>query len=682
MECGAVTVVGGAGFLGSAVGRRAAVAGRPVTSMDRLRAVSPRLPATVDQRGVDLLIDPMELPDGLVVLASGGSDPRAGDPWRLVLDNVVTTARLLPALAGREVVLISSVEVYGAAQDGLPLDDAAIGAWCDELRVLARRPCPPWQVAELCRELAAADPTGRWVYGLAKRAQELLVRTVVPPDRLSVLRAANLFGPGQDRVVAQLSRRALAGLPLAVTDAVRTFLPVDDLARVVLDGGAGTLDAGLAVLPLVELAGLVLDTLGLDAPVAIAPPPTVDVCGRIDTAEFVRRLGAGDGAARLERELRSFVGRLADEELPAFAPALPVVLPPRPRRPDEVAYRTQACLETGSVKGGPWASALTEGLREALDLPPESALLVTASGSAALRLAVQAIAGPVGFGDVAVLPSFTFAATGEMLAQLGYTLRFCDVRPDTWTMDPASLATALEPGDVSVVVAVDTLGAPADYAALTKVCADAGVPLVADSAAALGASHQGRPVATQAAAHSYSLSFAKVLSAGGGGGALVLPREAVERLRTPMDWLRSVPMVETAAIAALDLLADLDLLVARRRDVAARYAEIGTALGVVPHRAADGDEHAWVHWVARFGDVDRDRLAAELLRLGVATKPYYAPPLHWHDWRGYAETAGPLPVSDQLGREALALPMSSEISPLQADRVTTAVLTALATARR
>jgi dTDP-4-amino-4,6-dideoxygalactose transaminase len=232
------------------------------------------------------------------------------------------------------------------------------------------------------------------------------------------------------------------------------------------------------------------------------------------------------------------------------------------------------------------------------------------------------------------------------------------------------------------VVAVDALGAPADYTALTKVCADAGVPLVADSAAALGARYQGRPVGTQAAAHAYSLSFAKVVSAGGGGGALVLPADAVERLRLPVDWLRSVPMVETAAIAALDLLADLDVLVARRREVAARYGELAVAAGVTPQQAADGDEHAWVHWVARFAGVDRDRLAAELARLGVGTKPYYAPPLHWHDWAAYAERSGRLPVSDELGREALALPMSSELSPLQAERVAAAVLTALRAARR
>ncbi len=61
MQRGAVAVVGGAGFVGSAVARRAAASGRPVVSLDRVRQPAPRLPATVEQRVVDLLVDPVEL---------------------------------------------------------------------------------------------------------------------------------------------------------------------------------------------------------------------------------------------------------------------------------------------------------------------------------------------------------------------------------------------------------------------------------------------------------------------------------------------------------------------------------------------------------------------------------------------------------------------------------------------
>ena len=230
-----------------------------------------------------------------------------------------------------------------------------------------------------------------------------------------------------------------------------------------------------------------------------------------------------------------------------------------------------------------------------------------------------------------------------------------------------------------VVVAVDALGAPADYAALTRVCAAHGVPLVADSAPSLGASWQGQPVGTQADAHAFSMSFAKVVSAAGGGGALVLPAATAERLHRPVDWTRSARLDEVAAVAALDLLENLDVLVDRRRRIAAVYHEMAWATSALePQWVPPGDRHAWVHWVARIHGPDRDQLAAELVRAGIGTKHYYSPVLHRHDWAGQAEPAGPLPVTEALGREVLALPMSSEITADQADRIAVTVLRALA----
>ena len=704
----ALIVVGGAGFVGTAVARRAAASGTAVVTVDRAPAPAPRAPRLC-HHSMDLLTDPVSLPAGRLVITAGDSDARALDPWRLVLDNAVTTARMLPALARRDIVLVSSMQVYGAAGASLgsdrapvlPLSDGELATWCSQATALAHRPCPPWQAAELCRELAEADPTGRWVYGLAKRAQEILVRSVADPDRLTVFRVANLFGRGQDRVVAQLARRALVGLPLSVTDSVRTLLPVDDLVdAVVAAGDAGTMDAGLAPLRMVDLAHLVLDELRLHRPVRVRPEPPGDRPALADTEQFRRRLGGSAvdrPEARLQAALRDFVAAMRRETAPKppdgtgrdtpAAPAvdvlLPVVIPPRPRRPDVVAFRMQACLESGLVKGGGrWTGALASALKDRLRLTGEQELLVTPSGTAALRLAVIAAAGPARPGDVAVLPSFTFMATGEALVQLGYRLRFCDVREDTWTLDTSLLGELMAPGDVRVVVAVDALGAPADYAGLAKVCAEHEVPLVADSAPALGASWQGEPVGTQAGTHAFSMSFAKVVSAGGGGGALVAAAPAVERLRRPVDWIRSAQLPEVAAVAALDLVEDLDLLVARRRAVAAVYAEMASVAQVRPQAAATGDEHAWVHWVARFAPADRDRLAAALARDGIGTKPYYAPVLHSHDWAGHAEPAGSLPVTDALAREVLALPMSSEMTSAQAERVACAVLTALACAPR
>ena len=678
-------VIGGAGFVGTAICRQRVAQGCDVIAVDRDACRWTEDPR-VTPIDVDLLTDELTLPPGHVVLAAGNSDPRSVRPWQLVMDNTLPTARLLPLLSDRDVTLLSSVEVYGSAPApqreatplALPLTDEALGAWAGEAATLATHDCPPWRAAGLCRELADADPSGRWAYAMAKRAQELLVASVVPPERLTVFRVTNLFGVGQDRVVARLVRRALAGLPLAVTDNQRTFLAVEDLAEAITAGGSpGVLNAGAGHLWLADVAALVLDELDVSADVEIRPAPNPDAAGVVDTRVLQDRL-TGIDDRHLHATLRSYVRRLVDERLPSSRPRIPVVIPPRPESPDVLGRRIQSSLWTGIVKSGPWTDALAAELRQRLELDDDRSVIVTSSGTAALRLAIVALVGPARPGDVAVVPSFTFAATAEVLVQLGYRLRFCDVRDDTWTLDADRLSDALAPGDVKVVMAVDSLGAPADYEALTAVCRRHGVPLVADSAPSLGGRYHGRPLGSQADAHAFSMSFAKVVSSGGSGGAVVLPVDLVHRLRRPVDWARSTVLGEVHAAAGLDLLERLDALMERRQAVAAVYADLEhVAPEVVPQRVTAGDDHAWVHWVARFTGVDRDRLAKELEVVGIDTKPYYGPVLHRQPWRGHAEIASELATTDLLHREALALPMSSELSVIDAERVFWSVVATL-----
>jgi dTDP-4-amino-4,6-dideoxygalactose transaminase len=135
---------------------------------------------------------------------------------------------------------------------------------------------------------------------------------------------------------------------------------------------------------------------------------------------------------------------------------------------------------------------------------------------------------------------------------------------------------------------------------------------------------------------------------------------------------------EVHAAAALDLVERLDQLVARRAAVAQVYAELERVdPRVVPQRTAHGDQHAWVHWVARFTGIERDRLAKSLEALGVGTKPYYAPVLHRLPWPASTDNGSDLPVTDVLHEQALALPMSSELSVGDAERVFWTVVGAL-----
>jgi dTDP-4-amino-4,6-dideoxygalactose transaminase len=390
-----------------------------------------------------------------------------------------------------------------------------------------------------------------------------------------------------------------------------------------------------------------------------------------------RLRAAGGKIGPVRQHLEAMVADVRIERCPAFEPFLPVVIPPRAARPDQVAARQQASLWRGEVKhGNRWSQELTSRLAEVLGIGDDHTLLVTASGTSALRLVIAATAGMARPGDTAVLPSFTFPATAEVLLQLGYRLRFADVDERTWTIDPKGLGAMLTAEPARVVVSVDTFGDPCDYASLSRVCDEAGVPLIADSAASIGSRYAGRPVAGFARGHAYSMSFAKVVSAAGAGGAAVLPTDAAAALqRGRHAWWRSELMDELHAIYALDQLDMLDDLVRRRNRVADVYRAGLPQLTAQQVRA--GDTHCYVHWVARVPRVPgRDALQRALGDCGVQTKPYFRA-LHM---AGFGD-GEQLPVTERLDGEVLALPMSSELTEEDAEQVVIAVRHCLAASR-
>lgn len=666
-------VVGGAGFVGAAV--CAHLRKRDDTAVSVDLHVDSSAPSA-SSISCDVLVDDIAMPPGRVVLALGRSMPRPVRPWTLMLDNAVATARLTPQLASRDVTLLSSVEVYGWAEGPLredtsprlPVSAAEIAAWCDRATAVAQQPCPPYRVARLCRDLADLDPSGRWVYAIAKAAQEEIVRRAVPADRLTVLRCANIVGPAQWRFVGRLVEAFLDGRTCPVTSTIRSFVSVEELARVVAElpaGGVYNVSSGS--LPLIEVAELVAGELGRTALVQVVPAPAEDSDGVVVAANLCNAMGALED---VRIGLRRCARVMAERPAPMFRPALPVVLPPRPEQPDVVAERVSAALWSGSLRGGRWTDQLTERLREEIGCHDRQ-LILTNSGTNALRLAIEAVAGAPAPGDVALCPAYTFHATTEALYQLGYTVRLLDVDARTWTMDPAQVAAALMAAPVRVVVAVDALGNPCDYAALGAICRQAGVPLVADSAAALGSRYAGHPVGLQADAHAFSMSFAKVVSGGGSGGVVVLPAGSAPR--SDRNWLRSAGMTEVSAVVALDNVEALESVIARRQRVAGVYQTVlFGALRFTPQEVRRGDRHSFVHWVTRVDpSVGRDQLAAALADEGVATKRYYEP------LAGPSQPPRATPVTAVLHHEALALPMSSELSVDDAERVAASVLRAV-----
>ncbi|MDZ4321322.1 MAG: DegT/DnrJ/EryC1/StrS aminotransferase family protein, partial [Phenylobacterium sp.] len=149
-------------------------------------------------------------------------------------------------------------------------------------------------------------------------------------------------------------------------------------------------------------------------------------------------------------------------------------------------------VRSGAYVMGPQVAAFEAALGEFGQAPH---VLSCGSGTEALMLPLMAWG--IGPGDAVFCPSFTFAATAEVVPLVGASPVFVDILPDTYNMDAAHLDAAIEAvkaeGKLTprAVIAVDLFGQPADYPAISAVCQKHGLKLIADSAQGFGCTLNG-----------------------------------------------------------------------------------------------------------------------------------------------------------------------------------------------
>jgi perosamine synthetase len=141
--------------------------------------------------------------------------------------------------------------------------------------------------------------------------------------------------------------------------------------------------------------------------------------------------------------------------------------------------------------------------------------VAVSNGTTALSLALAAVG--VGPGDEVVVPALSFIASALAPLHLGATPVFADIDPDTFNVDPVTVAAAITPRTRAIVV-VHLHGLPADLDELGVVAARRGVALVEDAAQAHGVRYRDRTVGSVGAVNSFSLNVSKNLATCGEGG--------------------------------------------------------------------------------------------------------------------------------------------------------------------
>ena len=253
------------------------------------------------------------------------------------------------------------------------------------------------------------------------------------------------------------------------------------------------------------------------------------------------------------------------------------------------------CVETNFVSSvGPFVDRFESMIA---DSTGAGHVVATCSGTAGLHAALTAVG--VGRDDLVILPALTFIASANAISYCGADPWLFDIESETWTLDANAVRNALtgeteRRGDdlihrasgrrVSAIMPVYTLGLPARMSELVSVGREFGLPVVADAAAAIGATVNGARIGELDADLSVlSFNGNKTVTTGGGGAIIgndeelcYLVRHLTTTARSGADYTHdrvgfNYRMTNLAAAVGCAQLERLDFYVERKRTIATRY---------------------------------------------------------------------------------------------------------------
>lgn len=299
------------------------------------------------------------------------------------------------------------------------------------------------------------------------------------------------------------------------------------------------------------------------------------------------------------------------------------------------------------------------------------------SGTDALVLILMSLG--IQKGDAVIVPSFTFAATAEVVAWLGATPIFVDVLPDTYNIDPSSIEEGIYVAKennlkLKGIISVDLFGQPADYNALEDICEKNSLWLLPDGAQSYGASFKGKPVGSIGLATSTSFFPAKPLGCYGDGGAIFTNdtslAEVIKSLRVHGQGSNKYDNVRIGINGRLDTIQAAILLeklkifqdeLEARQKIANVYNSNLQDLVQTP-KVLENVSSSWAQYTIVLNKQNREQIIEKLKSNGIPSVVYYPKPLHQQSaYKNYPRVMK-LNVSEHLSENVLSLPIHPYLS--------------------
>jgi dTDP-4-amino-4,6-dideoxygalactose transaminase len=354
----------------------------------------------------------------------------------------------------------------------------------------------------------------------------------------------------------------------------------------------------------------------------------------------------------------------------------------------EIEYMADAIRRTKLSGNGPYSERCAAWL---VDKTGAGGAFMTPSATSALEMA--ALLAGIDDGDEVIMPSFTFTSTANAVLLRGGTPVFVDIRPDTLNLDETLVADALTPR-TRAILPVHYAGVPCAMDEIAALARENGLVVIEDAAHALGSTYRGRPAGGLGDLAALSFHETKNLICGEGGSLLVNDRTLLERAEIVHEkgtdrrkffrgevakytWMEIGSSFVLSELNAAFLWAQFehaDEIQLRRRRAWEQYHDALAPLEqagrlrrpVVP---SDCEHNAHLYYVLLAEDVDRASFIASLASQGVDAVFHYIPLHSSPAGVRYSRASGELPVTDDIARRLVRLPLWAAMESRHVERV-------------
>lgn len=359
---------------------------------------------------------------------------------------------------------------------------------------------------------------------------------------------------------------------------------------------------------------------------------------------------------------------------------------------DEEINEVIDTLKSGWISTGPKTMRFEELIAEYTRAP--YAVTVN-SGTATLHLSLIALG--IGRGDEVITTPLTFTATANVIVHVGAKPVFCDIKRDTYNIDPDKIEKTITPR-TKAIIPVDYAGQPCDLEAITEIARKHKLYVIEDAAHTIGAEYKGEKIGTMGDTTCFSFYATKNMTTAEGGaittndGKLAdkirilrlhgMSRDAWKRYSATGNWYYEIEdcgwkynMTDIQAAMGIHQLKKLDgFIETRRRYVQIFNQEFNNLTGVITPYEDPRVKHVYYLYPLLLKTYNRDEFIKRMADKGIGCNVHFIP-LHLHPFyrKKFRFNEGDFPNAEWFYQREVSLPLYPKMSEADVQRVITAV---------